>query len=140
MGYTHYFEAKRSFTDAEWVSLCAATTTIIAASPAKIVGENDDPSSAPEIGDELIAFNGPGDDGHETFWLPKLKSGFQFCKTARKPYDVVVVAILCAAQALAPGALRIASDGGSDGMVAGLELARLACPGLCPKNPLQVPA
>ncbi len=43
---------------------------------------------------------------------------FAFCKTARKPYDPVVVSILVAARDIAPDAIRISSDGGDEALVA----------------------
>lgn len=39
----------------------------------------------------IIRFNGIGDEGHETFYINSgLKDGFNFCKTSRKDYDVAV--------------------------------------------------
>ena len=38
-------------------------------------------------------------------------NAFAFCKTARKPYDAVVVSILASIKKIAPGALKI--SGGS---------------------------
>jgi hypothetical protein len=35
------------------------------------------------------------EDGHETFYIsPRYTKEWNFCKTARKPYDTVVVAFL----------------------------------------------
>jgi hypothetical protein len=60
---------------------------------------------------EHISLNGIGDDGHETFVFPGY-FGFNFCKTAYKPYDAVVTAALIAARAhFPPDELEIASDG-----------------------------
>jgi hypothetical protein len=63
-----------------------------------------------------IFLNGIGSDGHETFalappnptpdgysgwWLGDTASGGNgFCKTARKPYDIIVCAVLCRAKML----------------------------------------
>ena len=56
-------------------------------------------------------FNGKGDNAHEPFIFPG-ESGFNFCKTAYKPYDTVVVACLFVARDyFAPDQLEIASDG-----------------------------
>lgn len=137
MGYTHYFPAKRDFTTDEFLQIGEAVRAIIKASPVPVVREFDRPDESPEINGDFIAFNGPGADGHETFWLPREKEGFQFCKTAEKPYDVVVTACLIAADKIAPGALDIGSDGGPDDWQAGLKLAEQAVGRL---GPLTIPA
>lgn len=71
-----------------------------------------------EISDEVIQFNGVGDDGHETFYInpvPEVPSwrdtAFDFCKTARKPYDVPVAMILLAIDHFMPTVMTISSDG-----------------------------
>ena len=44
-----------------------------------------------------ICFNGGNGMEHETFYLEPKKLDWNFCKTARKPYDLLVVACLIAA-------------------------------------------
>jgi len=78
------------------------------------------------IDDDIIRFNGVEDDGHETFILTRTKrakydyesqeeydvdGAFDFCKTARKPYDVLVTSSLLAAMRIANGAWVVGSDG-----------------------------
>jgi len=46
----------------------------------------------PFFSDEEISFNGVGDDSTKRHWLPNRPANFEFCKTAQKPYDEVVVA------------------------------------------------
>lgn len=65
-----------------------------------------------------IHFNGIGDAGHEAFGFPLAPftaagdPGFQFVKTAAKPYDEVVVACLLTARDCFPGeTLSLSSDG-----------------------------
>lgn len=121
MGYTHYWGATRTFTASEWKDICAATRSILRTSTVQIVREYDRPNERPDVLDHEIIFNGAGDDGHETFWLqrelpeePEYRKGegdFQFCKTARKPYDEVVVAVLIAVRHIAPDAISWSSDG-----------------------------
>ncbi|KAH8742664.1 hypothetical protein F5883DRAFT_363290, partial [Diaporthe sp. PMI_573] len=55
-----------------------------------------------------IWLNGVGDSGHETFSISR---GDGLCKTGRKPYDLVVCAILLRAYQLVPDAIRISSEG-----------------------------
>jgi len=59
-----------------------------------------DEDGEPLLNNEVIIFNGVDEDGHESFRLVFGNSGFNFCKTARKPYDVLVVACLIKAEEL----------------------------------------
>jgi len=52
----------------------------------------------PVFTDTKVCFNGVGDDSYETCYLAfdNADYEFDFCKTARKPYDVVVcLTLLC---------------------------------------------
>jgi hypothetical protein len=66
-----------------------------------------------ECGDPIINFetgiNLNGERSHETFLLKPEATGFAFCKTARKPYDKVVTAILLRASQLAGSGICIKS-------------------------------
>ena len=105
MGYTHYWRQLRDFTDTEWQELMRLTKLITASSGRDII------LSEFNINNEEIRFNGYGEEGHETFLITKKKrakadyeeqeaydrqGAFDFCKTAQKPYDKYVVAVLCA--------------------------------------------
>lgn len=114
--YTHYFTQKRSFTDKEWDTIIAGAEEIIdyctnVANIKLVQEENTD--AKPILDSTTILFNGAGDLGHESFYLNKYIKFecFQFCKTARKPYDLAVCLILLRVEAIAPGALAISSDG-----------------------------
>ena len=60
----------------------------------------------PDFNDDVVWFNGIKDDGHETFFIPRVFDTdgychtddegrfFAFCKTARKPYDLPVCCCL----------------------------------------------
>lgn len=61
-----------------------------------------------------IEMNGKQDLGHETFYLRstfKESIGFHFCKTARKPYDTLVVACLSILHYYLNEFIEIDSDG-----------------------------
>jgi len=74
----------------------------------------------------MIRFNGKDDEGHETFMLTPDPSDFNFCKTAQKPYDLVVVAILCLlAHRTDTG---VSSDGDRSDWAEGLKLAQRVAP------------
>ena len=123
IGYTSYFQQQREITDKEWTAICKDARKIIKtaiASGIPLAWDYDELGKKPEVSKELIRFNGIAANGHETFYLPRvMESGyrgdkyrFNFCKTARKPYDQVVGAILLSMHEHAPGAWDIASDGG----------------------------
>lgn len=136
MGYSHYFENKQDCPPEDWEKITDAfkrlqTTAIINNDPL-LIQEESDRTSAPGVDETGIWFNGIEDDGHETFHLTCVGSGrFNSCKTARKPYDRVVVAVLCLANFFAPGVWDIGSDGTDYQWQDGLALARTVEPN-CP--------
>ena len=107
MGYTHYWrKPEQPFTDNQWNKLkeIAHIVNDICRNELGIPlwFEYDDPRRM-SVTNQLIRFNGAGDDGHETFYFErKFPSGFNFTKTALKPYDAAVVAMLCAASECNP--------------------------------------
>lgn len=156
MGYTHYFPHMRDFTDAEWEEIKTAAVAIIATAKIPLAWEYTEPKMPPQVDAEQIRFNGVGENGHETFVvsrsLTKLAKRwdyyaeqykergyvFVFCKTALKPYDVVVTAVLSAIADLAPGALDIDSDGEPQDWRAGVALANQALKGQHITNPIEI--
>lgn len=135
MGYTHYWNFKPAEIKG-WEAKIADVDKIIAASKDKY--ELDLKGSS----ETTIWLNGPDDSRnlhHETFDMPRTHAGiedryenapeyrknddmrgFDFCKTARKPYDDVVVACLCV---LAETGLSVSSDGDHDEWEDGRKLA-----------------
>ena len=69
-----------------------------------------DNSKRPVANQEEIRFNGIGDDGHETFLVRNMGTKFSFCKTARKPYDIVVSEVCLVLKAFCPH-FDLSSDG-----------------------------
>ena len=112
MGYTHYWETSRDFTDAEWAELMQDADDLIAASDVHLRIERNAPNEPAEVTVSEIRFNGLGAEGHETFVFHKDKHS-NFCKTNRKPYDAIVVKILAHAHSIAPDAVYLGSDGNS---------------------------
>ena len=123
-GYTHYYPYNRGFTQEEWDKIVKEAKRLFAAAKAKgisIKGGNG--SGSPIANDQEIIFNGdaskkegewPNGEDHETFALtPENPGDFQFCKTAQKPYDAVVVSLLAFIKQIAKDALKISSDGGN---------------------------
>ena len=88
-----------------WRQICQEISALVAASSCKLLRESDEPKSAPQIDDDVIRFNGQGEEGRETFmvervapppsaWRADETEIFDYCKTARKPYDLVVCGAL----------------------------------------------
>ena len=151
MGYTHYFTQTRDFTDNEWIAIKAFSWNLLRNDDAKKVIDHKHDQKL-EINNKTILFNGIKNDGHETFVLGKkikptswksrggcFKKGeeFQFCKTAYKPYDKYVVAVLCYINAVAPDACKITSDGWKHEWQNGLNLAHYICDKAVRFNSLQ---
>lgn len=120
MGYTHYFRTSPSIPEDKFVKLAVATRKFLD-------GETDirsecDEDAPPIISSDLIRFNGIGNDGHETFYLARESTPrewekdkstvFNFCKTARKPYDKYVTGVLSLAQEILGKDILVSSDGG----------------------------
>ena len=61
--------------------------------------------------DSAIFINGVGEQAHETFLMRTDDVGFNFCKTAEKPYDSVVTAILILAKTVFKNDIEVSSDG-----------------------------
>lgn len=73
-----------------------------------------------------LNINGKGDDGHETFTLREhynQNDGSDWCKTAQKPYDDVVVACLATLKYYLKNNIRVDSDGVKKEWDQGTELA-----------------
>ena len=144
MGYTHYWRQLRDFTETEWQELTRLTKLITTDGRwcDQRKGEVSLSDEEFNIDGEEIRFNGVGEDGHETFLITKKKrakmdyeeqeaydkqGAFEFCKTAHKPYDKYVVAVLCAIYNMKikldeekPPVLYIRSDGNTKDWTEGL--------------------
>jgi len=119
-GYTHYFRWLQKPEDAPLRASIAEMRALAEARKAILAGPEGEKS--PEFTSDSLVVNGIGDDSHEPFifpgytgvieWAPKLTPGFNFCKTAGKPYDEVVTACLLVARDHFPvSVLAIGSDG-----------------------------
>ena len=85
--------------------------------------------SAHSTGYGGLKINGKGDNAHEDFALPEhFRDNVEgsFCKTARKPYDIVVVACLCILKDKLGSAFSVSSDGRYNDWQAGRNLAQAA--------------
>jgi len=144
MGYTHYFTRdKRNVGSALMFGRLAldAKEIIKQAKSEGIEICGADGFGSPEFREAYFAFNGTcvGHLDHESFWWQAMpvqpdyqyeyKKGtdreneiFEFCKTAYKPYDAVVTAVLIRAKEIYGTVVEIYSDGNWDEWRAGRDL------------------
>lgn len=129
MGYTHYYTQNRNLTKSEWQDLTNIFQHMLNHLPAHSQNAGGfyadyplticggDGTGQPEINGRYLVFNGDyeGSLDHETFYIEKDGHGFHFCKTARKPYDLIVCAVLLVLCEIAPTALVLSSDGDMSG-------------------------
>jgi len=122
MGYTHYYTPKAA-TDSKWEKFVTTCKTLHKNLPkttntAGGYHENDKlvicggiGTGLPQIDINGVIFNGNKDKGldHETLWIKKDELDWSFTKTARKPYDLLVCAVLIAANEIL--GYDISSDG-----------------------------
>lgn len=136
MGYTHYFTNQKMQDEHLFKEFTANVQKLVDNSPCALRVEFNEPETVPYITDHAVKFNGLGDEGHETFWYTRTDTDFQFCKTAYKPYDLIVVAVLALANYYFGDDIRISSDGGKGDWEAGIAYARkvtgleIVCPKL----------
>ena len=89
-------------------------------------------SGEPQVTRRQVACNGDGEDAHEGFVVERVLARhgrapmddglyFEFCKTARKPYDLAVTAMLMALKLHYPE-VRVFSDGDAADWKPGREL------------------
>jgi len=125
MGYTHYFKKAglKRVSDEDWSQFECEVKRAIAKCEVPVAFEYDEAHKLPIVDGALIKFNGIGDDGHETFYLERNLSDFEFCKTANKPYDILVVAVLALAKDIFGDWFDVSSDGDSEDWEAGVKLA-----------------
>lgn len=121
MGYTHYWNTEKiTKQDKEGYKKALPIVQDILKRHAALVQYESDDNRPPVVGAREIRFNGIGENAHETFMFcnkvvqyvfsdgSKVKRAF--CKTARKPYDVVVCEVLLVLKRFLPN-LTISSDG-----------------------------
>ena len=103
MGYTHYFQQIEELPKDKWNSFIKEVKTTLDNGQTTIKFDYNS-NKPPQIDEEEVRFNGIGNNGHETFYLSRVQfprynridktKYFNFCKTARKPYDKYVVKVL----------------------------------------------
>ena len=113
MGYTHYWRLKQMPKEIKngaemFKRAVKATQDCIAQVPAQLPTDDGkfvpfrlrggNGKGEPNFNDELVCFNGDAETKHnyEACYLAIDNMGFDFCKTARMPYDVAVcITLIC---------------------------------------------
>jgi len=139
MGYTHYWHRKKDLSNG-WNKFIEDVRRVYENLPKhsetaggyykdrviKICGGFGE--DEPRFDENEVWFNGDGELGHETFWLPRVfntskdfwgferkpdENGYYFdcCKTARKPYDLLVCCVLILAKTHFNNRIKIDTDG-----------------------------
>ena len=135
MGYTHYFYRPTHLNKTGFAQAAADCAKVVKAADIPIQYEYDQAKPACFI-DNLIWFNGVGDDGHETFAIPQILTPeswsnpdekgqyFNFCKTAQKPYDLCVTACLIILKHYFGNDFKVSSDGEQEDWVPAINLVQ----------------
>jgi hypothetical protein len=133
MGYTHYWKIKDQV-DVKKYNKAIEVCALIAKEGHKsgiLADGSGEEGTAPIIkqGEVGLSFNGIEDNSHETFFLPSSESATKerlsdFCKTARKDYDIYVTACLVALHNILGDDIEVSSDGDAEEFLDGLKLAR----------------
>lgn len=97
MGYTNHWYHKKPFTDVEWTKIKKEYKYVVENFNNVLIKDQTEDQNE-------ICFDGIGQNSHETFILKKVNDTepmydgddvtYNFCKTNRKPYDIVVRHIL----------------------------------------------
>ena len=137
MGYTHYNYRPRKNAGSAYMygklaldakAICEHAYTI----GIKLGDWSGENGTSPQFTEGEFSLNGIDDMSHETFtwkalptqseWRKDEPEIFDFCKTAMKPYDAVVTAILIRAKTIYGDCVRISSDGDWQDWQAGREM------------------
>ena len=105
MGYTHYWTLGNGIEQADWDKFLVGARQIIETADAAGIALQDDSAGA------AIFINGVGANAHESFVITSEDVGYNFCKTAQKPYDTVVTAILIHLKQSLGSLVVVTSDG-----------------------------
>lgn len=134
MGYTHYWQQKKSFSKRAWKEVCGEVALIVS----NVVDVQGVPLEV-EITADYIDINGVGDDAHENLLIfrerpekkPWAERGWDCTKTDRKPYDIAITAVKIYFASLYPAQFPTAgvtTDGTGWNWLAGLDVAKQALP------------
>lgn len=132
MGYTHYWTQTDTVTPDDWIDFADGCKRLFDLCKARRLPLRcwTGRSGKPAVTGAEVAFNGAGDNSHESMVITRQPDAERggFCKTARKPYDLPVAAILIYLDSVLPDTFSVRSDGGLWNYRDALDLAREAWP------------
>lgn len=108
MGYTHYWNIKGGLMHGTAEQMLANVQKVVEAHRS-IIQLDYDVAKPPRVNPKSICFNGIEENGHEVFFVRLF--GGDFCKTARKPYDLPVCKVLLILKAHFGNHMDLSSDG-----------------------------
>ena len=118
MGYSHYWEIYKELPVEKWEAFKEDCYALLDADSAEGIVWSKKDKIFPYITDDLIVFNGIGQNGFESFSFSRNhgrresdEPEFNFCKTRQKPYDKYVVDVLILAEKHFGDLIRVRSDG-----------------------------
>lgn len=117
MGYTRYFELYKPTNEEKFKQYSEVCKTVCEAIQKKEdykLGDWEGNENDPIFDENEVSFNGIDKDSHETFSIRRIKTGFKFTKTNRKPYDSSVCACLYLAKQMFGDDIRVSNDGDND--------------------------
>jgi len=104
MGYTHYWYRPRTIGKPIWGEIARDVTKVLAEVDKTKPLAGHDGTGSMSLGRDEIVFNGREPEDYETFCLTRVCATrcrddhdgrhFDFCKTAKRPYDLAVMAVL----------------------------------------------
>lgn len=129
--YMHRYKQVKAATQKQWAKIKADVEKLLLTLPPvsesaggkfshftlMIANAAGVPGTLPVVTDDEIALNGVEgkiDLAHESLWITRAKNTVpdaDYCRTARKPYDIVVCGVLLVLQHHAPGVWDISTDG-----------------------------
>ena len=120
MGYTHYWRTKTT-SQAKFGAAIKKANKVLEARKGLLAGPNGEGPLV--IKKKQVCFNGQGDESHETCFIDNSGKEFDFCKTAQKPYDDVVTAVLAIFAHELGEDFQVSSDGDHEEWASGVKLA-----------------
>ena len=124
MGYTHYWYIADEIGQDSWDKFLVDFRTILPNFESTLDIQGDQKLQHDK---DMIYLNGIGELSHETFCLERITETtahtqrdddngliFNFCKTARKPYDIAVCSALIIAKKHFGKSIMISSDGDNE--------------------------
>jgi len=129
MGYTHYWKSSgKGLSEKNLIKAIEVMGKIVKDQPKLLASWEG--TGEPLVTEKEINFNGKEDNSHENFVISvNWNGGFNFCKTARKPYDLVVVACLAVLKHFCKDTVHVRSDGDTEEELGpGIALAKIYIP------------